>query len=167
MKRFILEINKHKWASVHCDASFDVSISTGVTCSADSKVETLTWLRRNEKGTATIGFALLLLLKNIEIPCNGLGGTIKFADLPEKIESFYRKESQLTGSLDPDNLLAAKWRGSKNRQITSKGTISLVARRGKTSTNPLLFSIRGIRLAHMNTDKSRWRAHTCRKARAN
>ena len=41
-----------------------------------------------------------------------------------------------------------------------------MARRGKTSTNHLLFSIRGMRLAHMNNAKSREHAHTCRKARA-
>ncbi|KNH06703.1 hypothetical protein XU18_2491, partial [Perkinsela sp. CCAP 1560/4] len=32
--------------------------------------------------------------------------------------------------------------------------------------NPLLFSIRGMRLAHMHNAKSREHAHTCRKARA-
>ena len=59
--------------------------------------------------------------ENIEIHCNALGGTIKFADLPEKIESFYRKESQLTGSLDPDNLLAVMWRlGQGNFRFTGE-----------------------------------------------
>ena len=56
----------------------------------------------------TIGFARLSCsMKNIEIHCNALGGTIKFADLPEKIENFYRKGSQLNGIIDLNNLLEA------------------------------------------------------------
>ncbi|KNH03193.1 hypothetical protein XU18_5046 [Perkinsela sp. CCAP 1560/4] len=46
--------------------------------------------------------------------------------------------------------------GSGNRQITSKGRISLVARRGKTSTNPLfVFNPRDEISPHEKREKQR------------
>ena len=64
--------------------------------------------KQERKGMDTIGFARLSCsMTNIEIHCNALGGTIKFADLPEKIENFYRKGSQLNGIIDLNNLLEA------------------------------------------------------------
>ncbi|KNH04258.1 hypothetical protein XU18_4468 [Perkinsela sp. CCAP 1560/4] len=57
---------------------------------ADGEIEDLSWSHKYQDRTGTLGFEFLpRSMKNLGMLKNALNGTIKIADLPERMKTFY------------------------------------------------------------------------------